>query len=103
MERKGLSSVTTMHELISSPGEILLEEFLEPLGISQYRLAKAIGKPQSTVSDIVHGRRSITPEMAWLLGKALGTTSQFWLNLQATYSLRTLDESKLPSVTALIA
>lgn len=53
--------MTTIDEIISTPGEILLEEFLQPLGISQYRLAKAIGKPQSAISDIVHGRRAITP------------------------------------------
>ena len=104
MARRGrLSFVTTIHDYISTPGEILLEEFLEPLGISQYRLAKAIGKPASAITDIVHGRRSITAEMAWLLGEALGTTAQFWLNLQATYDLKTLDKSKLPSVVALTA
>lgn len=93
--------MTTIEEMISTPGEILVEEFLEPLGISQYRLAKAIGKPQSAISDIVHGRRAITAEMAWLLGKALGTSPQFWLNLDTTYRLKTLDESKMPEVTAL--
>lgn len=90
-----------MNDYISTPGEILLEEFLEPMGISQYRLAKAIARPQSAVSDIVNGRRSITAEMAWLLGQALGTTAQFWLNLQITYDLRTIDTSKLPHVEAL--
>ncbi|KAB1651385.1 HigA family addiction module antidote protein [Adlercreutzia muris] len=99
--RKELSSVTTINEIVSTPGEILREEFLEPLGISQYRLAKAIGKPQSAISDIVHGRRAITPEMAWLLGKALGTTAQFWLNLENAYQLKTIDESALPNVTVL--
>jgi len=93
--------VTTGNDYIPTPGEILLEEFLEPMGISQYRLAKAIARPQSAVSDIVNGRRSITAEMAWLLGQALGTTAQFWLNLQTTYDLRTIDTSKLPHVEAL--
>ena len=87
---------------ISTPGEILLEEFLQPLGISQYRLAKAIGKPQSAVSDVVNGRRAITPEMAWLLSRALGTTPEFWLNLEATYRLKTIDESAMPQVTPLV-
>ena len=94
----------TINDVVSTPGEILREEFLEPLGISQYRLfrlAKAIGKPQSAISDIVHGRRAITPEMAWLLGKALGTTAQFWLNLENTYQLKTIDESAMPEVTVL--
>lgn len=93
--------MTTSNDYISTPGEILLEEFLKPMGISQYRLAKAIARPQSAVSDIVNGRRSITAEMAWLLGQALGTTAQFWLNLQTTYDLRTIDTSKLPHVEAL--
>lgn len=93
--------MTTINDYISTPGEILREEFLRPLGISQYRLAKAIGKSQSAVSDIVNGRRSITAEMAWLLGSALGTTPQFWLNLQTTYDLKTIDASRMPKVEAL--
>ena len=97
-----MSSATTINDYLSTPGEILLEEFLEPLGISQYRLAKAIGKPQSAISDIVHGRRAITVEMAWLLGKALGTTPEFWINLESTYQLRSLNESKMPEVVALV-
>lgn len=93
--------MTTIDEIISTPGEILLEEFLQPLGISQYRLAKAIGKPQSAISDIVHGRRVITPEMAWLLGRALGTTSRFWLDLEMTYQLKLLENKDMPEVVAL--
>lgn len=95
--------MTTINDYISTPGEILVEEFLQPLGISQYRLAKAIGKPQSAISDIVHGRRAITAEMAWLLGQALGTTAQFWLNLQNTYDLKTIDTTKFPHVKKLVA
>lgn len=97
-----LSLLTTTSAYISTPGEILLEEFLQPLGISQYRLAHAIGKPASAVSDIVNGRRSITPEMAWLLGKALGTTPDFWINLDTTYRLKTLDLDSLPPVEVLV-
>ncbi len=93
--------MTTIDDYISPPGQVLVEEFLEPMGISQYRLAKAIGKPQSAISDIVHGRRAITAEMAWLLGEALGTTAQFWLNLETTYRLKTLDVSSLPEVVPL--
>ena len=88
-------------EYISTPGEILKEEFLEPLGISQYRLAKAIGKPESAISAIVNGRRSISVEMAWLLAQALGTTPEFWLNLESTYRLKTFDASAIPKVEAL--
>ncbi|NHM13654.1 HigA family addiction module antidote protein [Eggerthellaceae bacterium zg-886] len=101
-ERKELSFVTTIHDFISTPGEILLEEFLEPLGISQYRLAQTIGKPQSAISDIVHGRRSISTEMACLLSAALGTSPEFWLNLQMTYDLKTFDEAILASVPCLL-
>ncbi|WP_246060937.1 HigA family addiction module antitoxin [Enorma burkinafasonensis] len=94
--------MTTINSLISTPGEILLEEFLQPLGISQYRLAKAINKPQSAISDIVHGRRAISVEMAWLLSRALGTTPEFWLNLETTYQIKSFDESELPTVEALV-
>lgn len=94
--------LTTTDTCVSTPGEILKEEFLDPLGISQYRLAMAIRKPQSAVSDIVHNRRSITPEMAYLIGKALGTTPEFWLQLQLTYQLKTLGERDLPEVESLV-
>lgn len=93
--------MTTIEDIISTPGDILLEEFLVPLGISQYRLAKAIGKPQSAISDIVHGKRAITPEMARLLGHALGTTPRFWLDLESTYQLKILEHRSMPQVTAL--
>ncbi len=93
--------MTTINDFISTPGDVLTEEFLKPLGISQYRLAKAIGKPQSAISDIVRGKRRITAEMAYLLSEALGTTPEFWLNLEKTYELKTLDKSSLPSVTCL--
>ena len=88
-------------DYISTPGEILKEEFLVPLGISQYRLAKAIGKPESAISAIVNGHRSISVEMAWLLSRALGTTPEFWLNLEATYQLKTFDVSTMPNVAVL--
>ncbi len=93
--------MTTTNSYISTPGEILLEEFLIPLGISQYRLAKAIHKPQSAISDIVHGRRAITAEMAWLLSQALGTTPEFWMNLETTYQMKMLNTSSMPQVLAL--
>ena len=68
------------------PGEHLAE-FLEELGITQYRLAKAIGVPQVRISEIVHCRRSITAGSALRIGRALGTTPDFWLNLQRMYDL----------------
>lgn len=92
----------TTTNMASSPGEILKEEFLEPLGISQYKLAQAIGKPQSAVSDVIHGRRAITPEMARLLGEALGTTTEFWLALQATYQAKVIDAAEMPPAASLI-
>lgn len=68
------------------PGEHLME-FLEELSISQYRLAKAIGTPPIRVNEIVHGRRGITADTALRIGRALGTTPEFWLNLQRMYDL----------------
>ncbi|MCZ4065507.1 HigA family addiction module antitoxin [Oxalobacter aliiformigenes] len=67
------------------PGEVLLEEFLIPLGISKYRLAKTIRVPAMRISEICAGKRSITPDTAIRLGKAFGTSSAFWLGLQADY------------------
>jgi len=69
------------------PGEILLEEFLEPMGITQYRLAKEISVPQRRISEIVHGRRAITADTALRLGRYFGMEAEFWLNLQARYDL----------------
>ena len=68
------------------PGEHLAE-FLEELGISQYRLAKTIGVPPTRINEIVHGRRSVTADTALRIGQALGMTPEFWLNLQSMYDL----------------
>ncbi len=69
------------------PGEILLEEFLNPMGISQYRLAKDISVPQRRIGEIVQGKRAITADTALRLGRFFGMEAQFWLNLQARYDL----------------
>lgn len=69
------------------PGEILAEEFLKPMDITQVALAKRIGVPNQRVNEIVRGRRNISPETAWLLAQAFGTSPQFWLNLQTNYDL----------------
>ena len=69
------------------PGEILMEEFLEPLGISQYRLAKNINVPSRRINEIVHGKRSITADTALRFGRFFGISPQFWLNLQTRYDL----------------
>ena len=69
------------------PGEILMEEFLEPMGISQYRLAKDISVPPRRINEIVHGKRSITADTALRLGRFFNMSPQFWLNLQTRYDL----------------
>jgi antitoxin HigA-1 len=67
------------------PGEVLREEFLVPMGVSQYRLAKQIGVPAMRISEICAGKRSITADSALRLARALGTTPNYWLVLQATF------------------
>ena len=69
------------------PGEILLEEFLKPLALSQYRVAKAMSVPARRINEIVQGKRSITADTALRLSRFFGTTDRFWLNLQARYDL----------------
>lgn len=71
------------------PGEVLLEEFLAPLEISQYRLAHAISVPPRRINEIVHGNRAISADTALRLSRFFGTSAQFWLNLQARYDLET--------------
>ncbi|MCW2131593.1 HigA family addiction module antitoxin [Arthrobacter sp. VKM Ac-2550] len=78
--------MATTHDPIH-PGEILLEEFLKPLGISQYRLATAISVPPRRINEIVHGKRGISPDTALRLARALGTSERFWMNLQTRYDL----------------
>jgi len=69
------------------PGEILLEEFLQPLGISQYRLARDISVPPRRINEIVLGKRSISPDTALRLSRYFGLSDRFWMNLQARYDL----------------
>lgn len=75
------------------PGEILMEEFLKPIGISQYRLAKDISVPPRRINEIVHGRRSITADTALRFGRFFGMSPQFWLNLQTRYDLEVTEDS----------
>jgi len=84
MTKKKLSSI--------HPGEILEEEFLKPMGISQYRLAKDISVPPRRINEIVHGKRSITADTALRLGKFFGISAQFWLNLQTRYDLEVTED-----------
>ena len=69
------------------PGEILLEEFLKPLAVSQYQLAKELSVPGRRINEIVHGQRRISADTALRLARYLGTSERFWMNLQARYDL----------------
>jgi addiction module HigA family antidote len=69
------------------PGEVLREDFLKPMNLTQYALAKAIVVPQVRVSQIVNGKRAISPDTALRLGRYFGTSAEFWLGMQATYDL----------------
>jgi antitoxin HigA-1 len=69
------------------PGEILLVEFLEPLGLSQYRLAKDITVPARRINEVVHGKRAISADTALRLARYFGTSERFWLNLQSRFDL----------------
>ncbi len=69
------------------PGEVLLEEFLKPLGISQNRLARTMAVPPRRINEIVHGKRAVTADTAIRLARTLGTSEQFWMGLQADYDL----------------
>ncbi|HEY1612169.1 MAG TPA: HigA family addiction module antitoxin [Rhizomicrobium sp.] len=69
------------------PGEILLEDFLKPMGVSQYRLAQAMSVPPRRINEIVQGLRAVSADTALRLGRAFGMESEFWLNLQSRYDL----------------
>ncbi len=71
------------------PGEVLLADFLKPLGLSQYRLAQDISVPPRRINEIVHGMRAVTVDTALRLGRYFGTSERFWLNLQARFDLET--------------
>ncbi|WP_342372598.1 HigA family addiction module antitoxin [Propioniciclava soli] len=77
-----MTTITPIH-----PGEVLMEEFLEPLRVSQNRLAVAIGVPPRRINEIVHGKRRITADTALRLARYFGTTDRFWLNLQTRFDL----------------
>jgi len=76
------------------PGEILLEEFLNPLGISQYKLSKDVSVPPRRINEIVQGKRSITADTALRLSRYFGLSERFWLNLQSRYDLE-VEKDKL--------
>ena len=85
------------------PGEVLNEEFLRPMQITQYRLARAIGVDARRIHSIVHGQRSITAETALLLSRFFGNSAAFWMGLQSQYDLETAEDrlaGRLDAVTA---
>lgn len=69
------------------PGEILMEEYLAPLGVTQHKLAVSVGVPPRRINEIVHGKRRITPDTALRLARYFGTSERFWLNLQDRYDI----------------
>jgi addiction module HigA family antidote len=69
------------------PGEVLMKEFLEPMGITQYRVAKDISVPPRRINEIVHGKRAITADTALRLSRYFGTSERFWMNLQTRYDM----------------
>jgi len=83
-EVKSMTKLSPVH-----PGGVLLEEFLEPVGLSQYQLAKDISVPPRRINEIVHGERAVTADTARRLARYFGTTPRFWLNLQGQYDLDT--------------
>jgi antitoxin HigA-1 len=92
-----LDSVLTTEKLAPiHPGEVLLEDFLQPMGLSQYRLANDISVPPRRINEIVHGTRAITADTALRLARYFGTTERYWLNLQTRYDLE-LQRDKLGS------
>lgn len=84
------SSTTTEADLIEPihPGEILMEDFIEGLGITQNKLAVSIGVPPRRINEIVHGKRGVTADTAIRLARYFGTSEEFWMNLQSNYELR---------------
>jgi len=75
------------HRLPTHPGEILSEEFLLPLGITQVELARHIGVPVQRINELVRGKRGVSPESAWLLAQAFDTSPEFWINIQTAFDL----------------
>ena len=76
-----------LHRAATHPGQILLKEFLDPLGLTQAKLATALHIPQNRVNELVRGKRGVTPETALLLSQYFGNSAEFWMNLQTSYDL----------------
>jgi antitoxin HigA-1 len=84
---KGKNKMIPENRIPTHPGVVLEEEFLNPMGLTQVALAKHLGIPTQRINELIRGKRGVTPQTAWLLAGAFGTTPQFWLNLQANYDL----------------
>jgi addiction module HigA family antidote len=83
------------------PGEILLVEFLSPMGMTQVEFARHLTIPIQRVNEIIKGKRAVTPETAWLFSRALGTTPEFWLNLQTAHDLARTHPRQLATIADL--
>ena len=83
------------------PGEVLLADFLEPLGVTQHRLAVSIGVPPRRINEIVHGKRRISADTALRLARYFGTSERFWINLQARYDLELERDHLGPTLNAI--
>lgn len=85
------------------PGEVLREDFLKPLGLSQYALAKALDVPQIRISEIVNAKRAITPDTALRLARYFGTSAEFWLGMQTTFDLETARDTAGAAIEARVS
>jgi addiction module HigA family antidote len=104
--RKGARAMSSTIMEPIHPGEILMEEFLLPLGITQNKLAVSIGVPPRRVNEIVHGKRGITADTALRLSRFFSNSSEFWMNLQSRYELELQSEAldaQLSEITPLVA
>lgn len=92
-----------MNELdLITPGMILWEEFMEPLGVTQNQMARDLDITVGRINDIIHGKRSITADTAFRLSKYFGTSPEFWLNLQSDFDLRNIKRNDWPTIEARI-
>jgi addiction module HigA family antidote len=88
-----LNAASLLETLRVLPGEILLEDFLKPMEMSQYHLARSMGVPPRRINEIVHGKRGVTADTALRMGRFFGMEAQFWMNLQTRYDLETTREA----------
>ena len=100
--QKGLRSLTTTKIAPIHPGEVLMEDFIEGFGITQHKLAVAIGVPPRRINEIVHGKRGITADTAMRLSRYFGTTPGFWMNLQMRYELDRAEDALGDTLTGIV-